>query len=84
MRRRLNEGRVEAELRAVEKCREFGESKRQAFGGSGAQGDMAEFPARPGDFSVKVQMRVGHREDFRRFRKVANQIKHRAVAGRAC
>ena len=44
---------------------------------------MAELAARPGDFSVKVQVRIGHRQDFRRVRKVANQIQHRAVGRRA-
>lgn len=72
MRGGLHESRVEAKLRPVEEGREFGEAKRQALGRTGAQRDMAEFPARAGGFSVKVQVRVRDGQDFRGFREVAN------------
>lgn len=83
MRGRLHKGRVEAEFRPVEEGGEFGKSKRKEFRSSGAKGHVAEFPARPGGFSVKVQVRVGDGQDFRRFREASNQVEHSAVAGHA-
>ena len=70
----LHKGRVKTELRTVEEGGEFGEAKRQALRRGGAEGNMAELAARPGNFPVEVEMRVGDRQDFGGLGKVANQI----------
>src|SRR5467141_2880794 len=74
------EGGVEAEVRAVEEGGEFGEAEGEAFGGGGAEGDVAEFAPGAGGFSVEVEVGVGDSEDFGGFWEVADEIEHGAVA----
>src|SRR6266478_4208235 len=78
--RRGSEGDVEAEIGAVEEGGEFGEAEREAFGGSGTEGNVAQLAARTRGFSVEVQMCVGDGQDFGGFGKVADKIEHGAVA----
>src|SRR5712671_5814962 len=78
------EGGVEAEVGAVEEGGEFGEAEGEAFGGGGAEGDMAEFAAGAGGFAVEVEVGVGDGEDFGGFGEVADEIEHGAVAGEPC
>lgn len=78
------EGSVEAEVGAVEEGGEFGEAKGEAFGGGGAEGDMAEFAARAREFAIEMEVGVGEGKDFRRIGELADQIEHRAVTGRSC
>lgn len=75
------EGGVEAEVRAVEEGGEFGEAEGEAFGGGGAEGDVAEFAAGTGGFSVEVEVGVRDGEDFGGFGEVADEIEHGAVTG---
>ena len=75
------EGGVEAEVGAVEEGGEFGEAEGEAFGGGGAESDVAEFAARAGGFAVEMEMGVGDGEDFRGIEEVADEIEHGAVAG---
>src|SRR6266481_6151736 len=77
------EGGVEAEVGAVEEGGEFGEAEGEAFGGGGAEGDVAQFAAGGGGFAVEVEVGIGDGEDFGRFGEVADEIEHGAVAGRA-
>src|ERR1700693_2786670 len=44
----MSEGSVEAEVGAVEEGGEFGEAEGEAFGGGGAEGDVAQFAAGAG------------------------------------
>src|SRR6267143_2890218 len=78
------QGGVEAEVGAVEEGGEFGETEGEAFGGGGAEGDVAQFAAGAGGFAVEVEVGVGDGEDFGGFGEVANQIEHGAVAGEPC
>jgi len=48
--RRRGLGRREAEVGAVEEGGEFGETEGEAFGGGGAEGDVAQFAAGAGGF----------------------------------
>src|SRR6266852_2022386 len=77
------EGGGEAEVGAVEEGGEFGEAEGEAFGGGGAEGDVAQFAAGAGGFAVEVEVGIGDGEDFGRFGEVADEIEHGAVAGRA-
>src|SRR5256885_521886 len=81
--RRGSEGDVEAEIGAMEEGGEFGEAEREAFGGSGTEGNVAQLAARTRGFSVEVQMRVGDSQDFGGFGKVADKVEHGAVASRS-
>src|SRR6266481_153820 len=77
----MGEGSVEAEVGAVEEGGEFGEAKGKAFGGGGAEGDVAEFAAGARGFAVEMEVGVGDGEDLGRFGEVADEIEHGAVAG---
>src|SRR6267143_4479392 len=50
------EGGVEAKVGAVEESGEFGEAEGEAFGGGCAEGEVAQFAAGAGGFSVEVEM----------------------------
>jgi len=56
----------------VEEGGEFGEAEGEAFGGGGAEGEVAEFAAGAGGFSVEVEVRVGDGEDFGGIGEVAD------------
>src|ERR1700694_5807413 len=73
----------EAEVRAVEKGGEFGETEGQAFWRGGAEGDVAQFAAGAGGLAVEVEVSVGDGEDFGRIGEGADEIKQGAVAGRS-
>src|SRR5712664_1353423 len=75
------EGGVEAEVGAVEEGGEFGEAKGEAFGGCGAEGDVAEFAAGARGFAIEVEVGVGNGEDFSGIGEVADEVEHGAVAG---
>ena len=77
------QGGVEAEVGAMEEGGEFGEAESEAFGRGGAEGDVAQFAAGARGFSVEMEVRVGDGEDFRRIGEFADEIEHRAVAGRS-
>jgi hypothetical protein len=64
----------------VEEGGEFGEAEGEAFGGGGAESDVAEFAAGAGGFAVKMEVRVGDGEDFGGFGEVADEIEHGAMA----
>jgi len=64
----------------VEESGELGEAKGEAFGGGGAESDVAEFAAGAGGFAVEVEVSVGDREDFGGFGEIADEIEHGAVA----
>ena len=49
---------------AVEEGGEFGEAEGEAFGGGGAEGEVAEFAAGAGGFAVEMEVGVGDGEDF--------------------
>src|SRR6266478_2648797 len=68
----------------MEKGGEFGEAKSEAFGGGGAEGEVAAFAAATRGFAVEVAVDVGESEDLSRFGKVANQVDHGALGGDAC
>jgi len=53
-----------AEVGAVEEGGEFGEAEGEAFGGGGAEGEVAEFAAGAGGFAVEMEVGVGDGEDF--------------------
>src|SRR5260370_39542633 len=78
------EGGVEAEVGAVEEGGEFGETQGEAFGRSGAEGDVAKVAAGARSFSVEVEVGVGDGEEFGGFGEVADEVEHGAVAGRSC
>jgi hypothetical protein len=67
----------------VEEGGEFGEAEGEAFGGGGAEGDVAEFAAGPGRFAVEMEVGVGDSENFGGIGEIADQIEHGAVAGGA-
>src|SRR6266481_9728898 len=75
------EGGVEAEVGVVEEGGEFGEAEGEAFGGGGAESDVAQFAAGARGFAVEVEVGVGDGEDFGGFGEVADEIEHGAVAG---
>src|SRR6266404_3366081 len=77
----MGEGGVEAEVGAVEEGGEFGEAEGEAFGGGGAEGDMAELAAGAGGFAVEMEMSVRDGEDFGGFGEFADEIKHGGMAG---
>jgi len=56
----------------VEEGGEFGEAEGEAFRGGGAEGEVAEFAAGAGGFSVEVEVRVGDGEDFGGIGEVAD------------
>jgi len=78
------EGGVEAEVGAVEEGGEFGEAEGEAFGRSGAKGNVAEFAAGAGRLAVEMEVGVGDGEDFGGFGVFADEIEHGAVARGAC
>jgi hypothetical protein len=65
----------------VEEGRELGEAEGEAFGGGGAESDVAEFAAGAGGFSVEVEVGVGDGEDFCGFGKFPDEIEHGGMAG---
>jgi len=67
----------------VEEGGEFGEPKGEAFGGSGAEGDVAELAGGARGFAVEVEVGVRNGEDFSGFGEVADEVEHGAVAGRS-
>src|SRR6266403_3820585 len=77
----MGEGGVEAEVGAVEEGGEFGEAEGEAFGGGGAEGDVAEFAAGAGGFAVEMEVGVGDGEDFGGFGEFADEIEHGGMAG---
>src|SRR5882672_10065272 len=77
----MSEGGVEAEVESVEEGGEFGEAKGEAFGGGGAEGDVAEFAAGAGGFAVEMEVGVGDGEDFGGFGEFADEIEHGGMAG---
>ena len=48
----------------MEEAGEFGEAEGEAFGGGGAEGEVAEFAAGAGGFAVEMEVGVGDGEDF--------------------
>ena len=56
----------------VEEGGEFGEAEGEAFGGSGAEGDVAEFAAGARGFAVEMEVGVGDGEDFGGFGEFAD------------
>ncbi len=64
----------------MEEGGEFGEAEGEAFGGGGAEGDVAEFAAEAGGFAVEVEVGVGDGEDFGGIGEVADEIEHGAMA----
>ena len=50
----MSQHRVEAEFGAVEEGGEFGEAEGEAFGGGGAERNVAEFAAWPRGFAVEM------------------------------
>jgi hypothetical protein len=74
------EDRVEAEVGTVEEGGEFGEAESEAFRGSSAKCDVAQFAGGAMNFSIKVQVGIGNSENFRGFGEVADQIEHGAMA----
>ena len=48
----------------MEEGGEFGEAEGEAFGGGGAEGEVAELAARARGFSVEVEVGVRDGEDF--------------------
>src|SRR5229473_3760843 len=60
----MSEGGVEAEVGTVEEGGEFGEAEGEALGGSGAEGDVAQFAAGAGGLAVEMEVGVGDGEDF--------------------
>src|SRR6266850_1246004 len=77
----MGEGGVEAEVGAVEEGGEFGEAEDEAFGGGGAEGDVAEFAAGAGELAVEMEVGVGDGEDFGGFGEFADEIEHGGMAG---
>jgi hypothetical protein len=77
----VGEGGVEAEVGPVEEGGKFGKAEGEAFGGGGAEGDMAEFAAGAGGLAIEVEVGVGDGEDFSGLWEVSDQIEHGAVAG---
>src|SRR6267143_2154455 len=55
----MSEGRVEAEVGAVEEGGEFGEAEGKAFGGGGTESDVAQFAAGARGFAGEVEVGVG-------------------------
>jgi hypothetical protein len=64
----------------VEEGGEFGEAEGEAFGGGGAEGEVAEFAAGAGGFAIEMEVGVGDGQDFGGFGEVADEIEHGAVA----
>ena len=77
----MREGGVEAEVGAVEEGGEFGEAEGEAFGGGGAESEVAEFAAGAGRFAVEMKVGVGDGEDFGGFGEFADEIEHGGMAG---
>src|SRR4029077_16247175 len=67
---RGGEGDVEAEVGAVEEGGEFGEAEGEAFGGGGAEGDVAKLAAGAGGLTVEVEVSVRDGEDCGGVREV--------------
>jgi hypothetical protein len=74
LRRGGGEGGVEAEVGAVEEGGELGETEGEAFGGGGAEGEVAEFAAGAGGFAVKVEVGVGTARTSEDSGEVADEI----------
>src|SRR6267378_2838284 len=68
----MSEGRVEAEVGAVEEGGEFGEAEGEAFGRGGAEGDVAELAAGAGGLAIEMEVGVGNGEDFGGFGEFAD------------
>ena len=68
----------------VEEGGEFGEAEGEAFGGSGAEGDVAEFAAGARGFAVEMEVGVGDGEDLRGFGEFPDEIEHGGMAGETC
>jgi hypothetical protein len=56
----------------VEEGREFGEAEGEAFGGGGAEGEVADLATGARGFSVEVEVGVGDGEDLGGFGEVAD------------
>jgi hypothetical protein len=78
------ENGVEAEVGPMEEGGEFGKAEGEAFGGGGAEGDVAEFAAGAGGLSVEVEVGVGDGEDFCGFGEFPDEIDHGGMAGETC
>jgi hypothetical protein len=68
----MGEGRVEAEVGAVEEGGEFGEAEGETLGGGGAEGDVPQFAAGAGGFAIEMEVGVGDGEDFGGFWEFAD------------
>ena len=77
----MSEGSVEAEVGAVEEGGEFGEAEGEAFGGGGAEGDVAQFAAGAGRLAVEMEVGVGDGENFGGLGEFADEIEHGGMAG---
>jgi hypothetical protein len=75
------ENGVEAEVGPMEEGGEFRKAEGEAFGGGGAEGDVAEFAAGAGGLSVEVEVGVGDGEDFCGFGEFPDEIEHGGMAG---
>jgi hypothetical protein len=78
------ENGIEAEVGAMEEGREFRKAEGEAFGGGGAEGDVPEFTAGAGGFSVKMEVGVGDSEDLRGFGEFPDEIEHGGMASETC
>ena len=78
---REREGGGKAEVGSVEESGEFGEAEGEAFGGGGAEGDVAEFAAGAGRLAVQMEVGIGDGEDFGGFGEFADEIEHGGMAG---
>jgi hypothetical protein len=56
----------------VEKGGELGEAEGEAFWGGGPEGDVAEFAAGAGRFSIEMEVGVGDGEDIGGFGEFAD------------
>ena len=65
----------------MEERGEFGEAEGEAFGGGGAEGEVAEFAAGARGLAVEMEMGVGDGEDFGGIGEIADEVEHGAVAG---
>jgi hypothetical protein len=68
----------------VEEGGEFGEAEGEAFGGGGAEGDVAEFAAGARGFAIEVKMGIGDGENLPGVGEIADEIEHGAMAGGSC
>ena len=68
----------------MKKGGELGKAEGEAFGGGGAESDVAQFAARAGGFAIEVEMGVRDGEDIGGIGELANEIEHGAMARGAC